>query len=223
MGDHAGRLSALADHWNSVERRIKEYEHFSGDANTSAINELRYAGRKIVDAWVKFAAGDDPTPEITIAENYMVNADHDVTDGACFIVLRHVSKVIKKYGRDRIGECCPDFWELYPVIRKTQTIVEGSREDRVNRKAEYAKLAHEFLPKMRELHEKLIQIKALHVPNEEDELRAIKVRVAVITAITIVGGVFSTLGFFLTWWAWAYPLNYWNIFRHIFHFLFGWL
>ncbi len=51
----------------------------------------------------------------------------------------------------------------------------------------------------------------------------LKVRVALITAITIVGGIFSTMGFFLTWWAWAYPLNYWDIMHPIFHFLFGWM
>jgi hypothetical protein len=216
MDEYAERLTALAAHWNTVEGRIKQYENFSGDANASAINELRYAGRKLVDALDLMVRKEDAGTAITIAENYMVNADHDVTDGVCFIVLKHLNRVIKKHSLETIGEHYPDFWDIYPLVRQAQKIVEGSREDRINRKADYAKLANEFLPKLRELHERLLAIKALHVPDEADELRAIKARVAIITGVTFVGAIFSILAFFLTWWAWAYPLSYWEIFWRIF-------
>jgi hypothetical protein len=216
MNEYADRLAALAAHWNGVEKRIKQYENFSGDANASAINELRYAGRKITDALVRITTNQDPGTEITIAENYMVNADHDVTDGVCFIVLRHVNRVIRQHGMDKINEHYPEFFDTYPLVGQAQKIVEGSREDRINRKADYARLANEFLPQLRAMHERLAGIKALHVPDETDELRALQVRVAVVTAITIVGSIASTLAFFLTWLAWAYPLSYWQIFWKIF-------
>ena len=216
MQEYAERLRALAAHWNNVELRIKQYEHLAGAANTAAINELRYSGRKIVDALAVSLSGGDPIAEITIAENYMVNADHDVTDGVCFVVLGHLSKVINKHGKDAIAAHYPNFWEVYPLVLKTQKIVEGSRDDRMNRKEEYGKLAKDFLPKLTELHAAIIQIPALYVPDATAELKTIQRRVNIITGITIAGSIFSTLAFFLGWIAWAYPLDYWTLIHHIF-------
>jgi hypothetical protein len=219
MREYTERLAALASHWNAVEGRIKSYEHFAGGANAAAINELRYAGRRIVDVLALIAANADSekiNEECVIAESYIVNADHDVTDGIAFIVMQQVNRVIEKHGKDTIAEHYSDFWEVYPMVLKAQKIVQGSREDRPNRKADYIVLSNEYLPKLMDLHDKIAGIKALHVPTEDDELRRVQMRIAVVTVIATVGGIFSTLGFFLTWWAWAYPLNYWEIFWRIF-------
>ena len=220
MDEFTDRFAALAQLWNRIEPRVKEYEHFAGAANISAINELRYAGRRLIDALqIATTAGGDAAKvadHLVVAEAYLVNADHDVTDGVCFIVMKHVDKVIRRHGREAIAEHVPDFWEVYPLVLKAQKITQCSRGERQNRKDDYRTLANEYLPKLTALYNDLIRIKALHVPDDREELHSLRVRVRLITFITIIGSIFSTLAFFLGILAWAYPTGFWQMLWSIF-------
>ncbi len=219
MQEFAEKFAAIAAQWNRVERRAKEYEHFQEGANVSAINEMRYAGRRIVDALtILFSDGkpEEIHAALIVAETYLINAEHDVTDGICFVVLRRLDRVIKKYGRDQIAEHYPDFWHVYPLVLDAQKIIQGTREDRQQRKTDYKKLAEEYLPKLNALYSVLINVKALHVQSDNEELASIKTRVATVTRITVTGAIFSILAFILSLFVWAYPNDYWAIFHRIF-------
>lgn len=219
MQQFADKLAELATTWNRIERRAKEYEHFQNGANVAAINEMRYAGRRIVDAIAILAKNGNELEvrdHLVVAESYLVNADHDVTDGICFVVMRRLDRVIKRYSRERIAKHYPAFWETYALVVKAQKIVQGSREDRALRKAEYAKLAEEYLPKFDELYSVLINEPALRVRDDSEELAAIRARVIFVQVVSIVGSIASLLALALALVVWAYPNSYWTWFHYFF-------
>ncbi len=153
MNQYSARLAALAKLWNRVEKRVKEVEHFRGEALVPAINEMRYAGRRLADALTLMVAevpqADDPAQideHLIIAKSYLINADHDVTDSICFVVIRQVDGVIRQHGRDEIAKHYPDFWNVYPAVLESQKIIQGSREERQKRAVEYEKLADDYSP-----------------------------------------------------------------------------
>jgi hypothetical protein len=90
------QLRELHSLWNKIERRAKDAEQFRGDSIIAAINEMRYAGRRIVDVLgaMHLVAEDASTNDDDIAENlivaktYLINADHDITDAICFSLTR---------------------------------------------------------------------------------------------------------------------------------------
>lgn len=217
MEKFAEQLAELARHWNRVESRIKEYEHLAGATNAAAINELRYAGRRLIDAVALIAANpDDPKigEEFLIASNYIVNADHDVTDGLCFVVMRHVAQVIQVHGLPKIKRYVPDFPTMYPAVAEAQEIIRHSREHRPDRKADYQKLASDYLPKLKQLYQALTSTPKLAVTS--DDIKRLETGVSVLALFTIFGALFSFLALILTLVAWAYPTSYWTIFWSIF-------
>jgi hypothetical protein len=157
MHDSSVRLAELATIWNKVERRAKAAEQFRGEAIIAAINEMRYAGRRIVDAW---ALASKPDAEIyreqidehlVIAKSYLMNADHDLTDSVCFIVIKRVDATVARHGLLKTKRECPEFDRLYPAVITAKDIVQGSREDRARRNAEYDRLSQQLLPQLETL------------------------------------------------------------------------
>src|SRR5262245_6144908 len=97
------RLAAIAERWDDVEKRMKEVEQLRGEAIYAAINELRYTGRKLADVLL-LESGDDANQslvaeQIVIAENYLINADHDLTDAAVLFVSLRVKRIFEIHGR----------------------------------------------------------------------------------------------------------------------------
>lgn len=87
MAEIDRHLAEIAALWNQVERRAKLVEQFRGEAVIPCINEMRYAGRRIVDVVIAERTGV-PNPDfntaeqLAIAKNFLFNADHDLTDAA---------------------------------------------------------------------------------------------------------------------------------------------
>lgn len=206
MDEAALRLLAeVADLWNRVERRAKQVEQFRGEAIIACINEMRYAGRRIVDvlAHQNGHIADDKfnaVENLAIAKNYLINADHDLTDAVIFFAHRRLLRVIDEHGRTRICEHCPDFEELYPSIQEAQAIVSGSREDRTRRKEAYEKLASEYVPKIMDLHHRLTMVEALKV-KDDAALAQVGFWVRITAGLSVVGSLASVIGVALAVWA----------------------
>lgn len=78
-------LAKLAAHMNKIERRLKQAEQLREEVVIPGINELRYAGRRFIDAWAISALPsitDEQKKEardhLVVARQYLENADHDV-------------------------------------------------------------------------------------------------------------------------------------------------
>ncbi len=98
-------LARLLSHWNTIEFWIKRAEQVNKKAVIPAINELRYASRQLFQA-VKlfqneeFSDGDKSVirKRIIIAEQYLLNADHDVCDAIVGFFDENIEYLDKRYG-----------------------------------------------------------------------------------------------------------------------------
>ena len=85
----AVRISTICERWNNIEQQLKEYELTAGGVAIPSINELRYAGRRLIDALNVIVNHPNPTEDKAIeqieehlieAERCCENADHDIVD-----------------------------------------------------------------------------------------------------------------------------------------------
>jgi hypothetical protein len=133
-------LKKLIEQWNIAERRIKKAEQVRGnEVVISAIFELRYAGRKLVDSL-----------EITCDENWReknesreaihryladaiedcVKSKHDSIDAMLDFVTRWFYEVEKTLGLEELQKYFPSYME---VTGKIDLIQERIAESRGNR------------------------------------------------------------------------------------------
>ena len=189
-------LAELAKEWNRIEGRAKEAEAIRGEAIVAAINEMRYAGRRIVDSL-------SPPPnlpeedieqyrvdQLKTAKVYLVNADHDITDAIIFVVHTRVNETLQRYGKKKIIKFVPEFDDLFPEIEAAQDIVKGSREDRATRSSEYKRLAEEYIPKIAKLYKRINECEKLKL----DNIEFIKKYARTITWIALLGSIASLVG-----------------------------
>jgi len=138
------KLREVAEHWNRVEIRIKRAEKICSYPIIPAINELRYAGRQLADVLELLTAGSDGDQaiydKITIARQYLYNADHDVTDALIDFVKREVDEATERYGYDYIRKHYPHLDALEDELERVNTLASDSRGDRQNRAPVYAKI-----------------------------------------------------------------------------------
>lgn len=208
MSDYQQRLAAIAVLWNKIEKRAKAAEQFRGESIIAAINEMRYAGRRIVDAWaiLQDPSGisgreDELEEHLVLAKNYLINADHDITDAVCFIVIKRVSLVVSEYGVLRVSTVYPGFPDDYRIVREAKEIVQCSREDRATRLAEYDKLANDYLPKLEALYLQLVESSALSVHDKATGiLKDTWDKLDLLQGIALIGAVAGVLALLLGAW-----------------------
>jgi hypothetical protein len=193
------RLAEIAARWNKVELRMKQIELLRREALYATINELRYTGRKVADVLILVAEGDKDSAaierDLIVAENYLINADHDLTDAAIMFVGLQVQRVFERHGKKKAVECIPKFDELFAFLEEAKAIVVESRGDRRNRIASYTRLAELHVPKLIELYGELIKHSELAVADP-----ATRRRFQITTAFVVLFGLVS------------FGLNIWNVF-----------
>lgn len=160
--NHSEKLKSLAGYMNKIEGRLKSTENIREEVVIPGINELRYAGRRFVDAWALSANGWIPEEDrsafedhLIVGHQYLVNADHDITDAVCYFVHGEIKWFMKRFGMDEIQKVSPDFIQFAMRMNAANQVVTGSREDRSKRTAAYDKLEKEYIPDLLERYELL--------------------------------------------------------------------
>lgn len=218
MSEIAERLKALAAFWNRLESRTKAAEQFRHQTITASINEMRYAGRRIVDCLNVMNNGDGSEKAISeinehliIAKTYLINADHDITDSICFVIHKRISRTVNRYGIDKVCQHVDKFGEIYPLVAEANKIIQGSREDRLVRIKEYERLRDEYLPKLMPLYDSLVKVPELAVEEPETaEMRTLRNRVSFIKWLAIIASIAGILGVIISLVAWIYT---WSEFK----------
>lgn len=212
MEERAIRLLAeMAELWNKTEARAKEIEQFRGEAITACINEMRYAGRRVVDvlAHLNGKASDDNfdvVEHLALAKAYLINADHDLTDAAIFFAHLRLLRILETHGLEKVTEHCSEFAEVYPLIQEAHAIVTGSREDRSARRADYERLARDYVPRIIKLYRRITQIEGLKVVDDE-ALAQVGLWVRWTARIAFFGSIASILGLLMAIWALCLAYN----------------
>jgi len=194
--DDAARqqLREIATLWNKVELRAKLAVQIRFEVVIAAVNEMRYAGRRLVDTLLLIEDGapaEEINRELNITKNYLINADHDITDAILFFIHKRIARTIDQHGFQATAKHLPDFTTVYPQVRDANEAIRGSRADRQSRSAAYDKLADDYVPLICAFYDKLIKIDALRVADVMDK------RLALITGLSLWGAVASILGLLL--------------------------
>jgi hypothetical protein len=204
------RLAAIASRWNDVERRIKQIEMLRREAVLATVNELRYTGRKIADALVLMAEGKEAADaeverELIIAENYLTNADHDLTDSAIMFVDLRIQRTSQFHRKKKILRCIPKFSEAEALLKDAKTIVAESRANRQDRQKVYQRLASDHVPKLIQFHEELTSHPELSIPDGPIQRR---LQITTIFAfIAMVAAVVTAAVHVWTWHSAPSPLT----------------
>lgn len=92
------KLRALAKEWRELEVRLKTAEQMKATVDIASINELRYAGRRIVAAIINKDDQKIFDQNVNMAYAYFHNAQHDLTDSVLAYYNSEFKYLIKEYG-----------------------------------------------------------------------------------------------------------------------------
>lgn len=126
--------------WNIAERRIKKAEQVQGnEVVNSAIFELRYAGRKIIDA-LQLILGADWRNDRQVYEQirrYLadaiedcVKAKHDSIDAMIDFVTTWFDELEKRIGLKALIQMFPEYLDVTSRIAAVQDKIAHSRQHR---------------------------------------------------------------------------------------------
>ncbi len=145
-------VATLAGKWNDSEKWVKRGENTNREPIIPAINELRYAGRLIVDAFASHKKGDEDEAKgcIANAEKNLAKARHDVVDAMYSFYAYKAHELLDGIGKAAAHEHFPRYAELFALTKDMGSNIELAREDRSQRESVYSELI-EKLPNLSEL------------------------------------------------------------------------
>jgi hypothetical protein len=150
-----GRLTNFVQYWDYIERRLKEVENLRGETFIPALNEMRYAGRHFIEAWSVYAKTDHSNFSkheieklLIIAEDHLLRARYDITDGSCSFMHDKLAAMRDAYGPLRLARYYPHFVSFSRKLEEANQIIAQSRETRDQRGEQYQLIETEYLPEL---------------------------------------------------------------------------
>lgn len=149
----AGVLAIVSD-WNKAESAIKYAEQVNLKVVDPAIYELRYAGRKIIEA-VQCAELDQEKSKALLLDARMdcLRARHDAIDAATSKIIVDLDIGIKSLGASRVLNLFPQWGEVRQQLSNVRSKIAVSRENRNDRDALYETIQAVDLPQVIGLYE----------------------------------------------------------------------
>lgn len=149
------RLRDIVTYWSEIQAEIKRAEQISRLAVGPAVNELRYAGRMLVAAFVK-ELDINPIPldakeeedlngtslaeKIVVVEQYLTNADNDISDALLYFFQKRVDDLNSRYGAAAIEARHPKYTAFLKHLDEARILIIESRRDIRIRKKNYKKI-----------------------------------------------------------------------------------
>lgn len=154
VASYSQQFKELAAGWNEIELRLKEAEHISDTAIIPAINELRYAGRRLADI-LEIATKKEGVPDKDLLNEHVQavgiffkNAKHDIVDAITAHIARRMRFVMRKYPLSDIERLAPEFVKMKDEIDRIEDLTAQSRKDRNLRAQIYDQIGEDVLPKV---------------------------------------------------------------------------
>lgn len=136
--------------WNKAEEAIKRSEQIVTDVSIPAISELRYAGRRIIDAMTLAGSEGDHSDRIKAhledARFCCHRAQHDAIDAAMAKIAIDLDNLTRKLGLEPVAKAYPDFQIFYARFSLAQERVAASRGKREDRNVIYDTISEIDLP-----------------------------------------------------------------------------
>ncbi len=132
-------LRRIGEEWNKAETAIKLAEQVNGKIVNPAIYELRYAGRKIVEAREIHDADPHRAGEL-LRDSMMdcLRARHDAVDAATSKITADLDIAVHTLGAKTVLSCFPEWSDMYEAVCAVKEKIAVSRANRTDREAIYA-------------------------------------------------------------------------------------
>lgn len=122
------QLTDVANGWRDLEERIKLCEQVQAAVDIASINQLRYAGRRLVAAMTNLANGDEENCQknLLMAFSYYHNAQHDLTDALVGFYNIQFRYLAKRYGQS-VVESQATYQNVSRVMNNAMDLIKQSR------------------------------------------------------------------------------------------------
>ena len=154
MNEFDATIDQIVEEWNKAERAIKHAENVNGEVVSPAISELRYAGRRIVEAMQLRKSSPEK------AERFLQDAlfdchraRHDAIDAATTKMTGDLEAAVNFFTASVISNIFSNFSELYQTLLATREKIAESREHRDQRDAIYETIENTDLNRMIKLYD----------------------------------------------------------------------
>ncbi|WP_299653550.1 hypothetical protein [uncultured Jannaschia sp.] len=184
---------SVGEEWDKAESAIKLAEQVNREVVSPAIYELRYAGRKLVEA--KQLRLPDPAKSLDLlrdAKMDCLRARHDAIDAATSKIVMDLEIAVSNLGATRVLSCFPNWSDVYGQLVQVRSKIAVSREDRNNRDAIYSTIQGTDLPAIVKLYN-AFKAQEPHLIRDAKKERWTAVGGYVVGAIGIVIGVIGIL------------------------------
>ncbi len=136
-------LAEIRNEWDQAEEVIKRAEMVTGSVIIPSILELRYAGRRIVDALNGMATNTIPEKITELLQDAKFDchrARHDAIDAATSKIASDIDTMGRRLGYQAILKAYPEFGNFSRQLSTVRQKIVESRGDRQSREAIYAAL-----------------------------------------------------------------------------------
>ncbi len=197
----AGLFSDIRREWDTAEEVIKVAEQVTADVVIPAIMELRYAGRRLVDALNAHAngcSGDEICALVEDARFDCHRARHDAIDAALTQMAIDTDNLARQVGYDVVHNSFPDFVNFVERLDEARTSIVKSRGNRADRNAIYTAISSGDFPGL------VQDYKALRRSRTVMEIILGRKKLGVWVGI-MWGAIIAIPGYVLGWYFWQYP------------------
>lgn len=144
IGDEAeSLLDSILEEWDKAEGLIKTAELTCGSVIFPAIQELRYAGRRLIDGLHELKVNPESEEGLKYLQDAhfdCLRARHDAIDASISKITSNIEIASSELGADVVLKAFPDFSKLMHCLFEVRSKIELSRRDRENRDATYTSI-----------------------------------------------------------------------------------
>lgn len=168
-------LEPLSAAWNAAEASYKRAEQLGDKTATSSINEVRYAGRKIVEVMAMIKSDSDPKEiEDKIRDIYadIHRAHHDAIDAGIAVIGLRMKAVRDEVPAKIIREAFPEYIDLLAKLGEVQEKIVDSRQDRNARGDIYIEIENGCYAELHALFKRFLACEKLLIAEAKQESEA---------------------------------------------------
>jgi hypothetical protein len=161
---YADLLREIQVEWNKAEEAVKRSEQLTLEVSIPAISELRYGGRRLVDALDQAHRGGDDAKIRALLEDARFccyRAQHDAIDSALATIGIDLDDLSRRLGFEAVIDAYPEFREFYAEFNLARGKIVESRRDRPGRNDIYEALTATDLPKLTAHYQRLIAVQPI--------------------------------------------------------------
>lgn len=172
LGPYREKIASIRDEWDRAEEYIKLAEQVCENVVFPSIKELRYCGRRIVEALHGIEAELPEESIDALIQDALFDchrARHDAIDAATSKIAIDLEIATRKIGYKTVLATFPEFPELFRQVTTVRTKIVESRKDRGNRESIYSTIVSTDFKELVALYNKFRESEILMVKYAKED------------------------------------------------------